>query len=100
MEATLAEAEDSLASAERVPLPPASNTRKNTSLAVGGDPCLQRTRYNYRDRPPSASRQMHSEIIIVDDYSLDGTRTLLLELARNLASKSCFKATIEAKVPL
>ncbi|TWU29922.1 glycosyltransferase family 2 protein [Bythopirellula polymerisocia] len=83
MEATLAEAEDSLASAECVPLPPASNTRKNTSLAVS----VVIPVYNERDTIIEIVRrvqatQMHSEIIIVDDYSLDGTRTLLLELAQ------------------
>ena len=81
IEATLAEAEAALATVEATP--PSAAPQKNTTLAVS----VVIPVFNERDtivelvrRVQAANR--HTEILLVDDYSLDGTRDLLLELAR------------------
>ncbi|QEG33224.1 glycosyltransferase family 2 protein [Bythopirellula goksoeyrii] len=83
METMLSEAESTLATADAISTLPASNKRKRTSLAVS----VVIPVYNERDTIVEIVRrvqaaEMHTEIIIVDDYSLDGTRRMLLQLAQ------------------
>ncbi len=82
LESTLEQVEDSLAAETTVPVPVAEE-HKQTALTV----TVVIPVYNERDTIIEIVRrvqaaQMHSEIIIVDDFSLDGTRRLLLELAQ------------------
>ncbi len=83
LETTLGEVEEKLAAADAIPAPPSSK-RKKISLAVS----VVIPVYNERDTIVEIIRRvqavnMHSEIIIVDDFSLDGTRIRLLELAQD-----------------
>ncbi len=90
LEETLAAAEETLSSAEVLDAPPTQREKK-TALAVS----VVIPVYNERDTIVEIVDQvravdMHSEIIIVDDYSLDGTRDVLLELAKQPDVKVLF----------
>jgi len=83
LEATLAAAEQSVATALDVGQEPAQDTSKQTALSVS----IVIPVYNERDTIAEIVRRVqavgiHQEIVIVDDYSLDGTRDVLLELAQ------------------
>lgn len=80
MEATLTAAEQALAEADVAPVPRRS---KRTALAVS----VVIPVYNERETIAQVVERiramgLHQEIIIVDDFSTDGTREVLLELAR------------------
>jgi glycosyltransferase involved in cell wall biosynthesis len=80
IETTLDVAEQSMATVEQAP---ASKEKKQTALAVS----IIIPVYNERDTIAQVvgrvrAEGVHHEIIIVDDFSLDGTRDVLLELAR------------------
>lgn len=80
METTLAAAEAAVAAVDRASASPA---KQRTALAVS----VVIPVYNERDTIVEIFERvravgMHQEIIIVDDFSLDGTRDVLLELAR------------------
>jgi glycosyltransferase involved in cell wall biosynthesis len=80
METTLAAAEQAVADAEQAPAAPAE---KRTALAVS----VVIPVYNERETIAEIVDRVravgvHKEIVIVDDFSLDGTRDVLLELAR------------------
>jgi glycosyltransferase involved in cell wall biosynthesis len=80
IETTLDVAEQSIAAVERAP---ESKEKKRTSLAVS----VVIPVYNERETIAQVvervrAERVHHEIIIVDDFSLDGTRDVLLELAR------------------
>src|SRR5262245_34517492 len=79
MEATLDAAERAIANASGAPGKP---SKKRTALAVS----VVIPVYNERDTITEIVERVravdvHQEIIIVDDFSLDGTRDVLLELA-------------------
>lgn len=83
LEANLAIAEQSARVVGEIDSVPASPVRRRTSLAVS----VVIPAYNERDTIVEIVRRVqavgiHDEIIIVDDYSLDGTRQILLELDR------------------
>ena len=83
LEETLTTAEETLKSAEAIDLLPPIAQPKKTALAVS----VVIPVYNERDTIADIVERVrevgvHTEIIIVDDYSLDGTRTVLLELAK------------------
>ena len=89
MEATLAAAEETLKTAAALDAQPAYE--KWTALAVS----VVIPVYNERDTIAEIVDRVravgvHSEIIIVDDYSLDGTRSVLLELAKQPDVKVLF----------
>jgi len=80
LENTLDVADRSIASVEQ---DPTSNEKRNTDLVVS----VVIPVYNERDTITEIvervrAQRIHHEIIIVDDFSLDGTRDVLLELAR------------------
>ena len=80
LDTTLEVTEQSLAAIEPVP---ATKEEKKTSLAVS----VVIPVYNERETIAQIvdkvrTQGLHHEIIIVDDFSLDGTREVLLELAR------------------
>jgi glycosyltransferase involved in cell wall biosynthesis len=83
IEANLAIAEQTLSIAREMESAPATETRKRTTLAVS----VVIPAYNERETIVEVVRRVqavgiHQEIIIVDDFSLDGTRQILLELER------------------
>jgi glycosyltransferase involved in cell wall biosynthesis len=83
LQANLAIAEQSLNVAGAIDAAPAIESRKRTSLAVS----VVIPAYNERDTIVEVIRRVqavgiHHEIIVVDDFSLDGTRQILLELER------------------
>ena len=83
LEETLATAEETLKRAEAIDLLPPIAQPKKTALAVS----VVIPVYNERDTIADIVERVrevgvHTEIVIVDDYSLDGTRTVLLELAK------------------
>ena len=83
LEETLTTAEETLKIAEAIDLLPPIAQPKKTALAVS----VVIPVYNERDTIADIVDRVrevgvHLEIIIVDDYSLDGTRTVLLELAK------------------
>jgi glycosyltransferase involved in cell wall biosynthesis len=80
MEATLEAAEQAVVAADRIPT---AAPAKRTALAVS----VVIPVYNETDTIVEIVERVravgvHQEIIIVDDFSLDGTRDVLLELAR------------------
>jgi glycosyltransferase involved in cell wall biosynthesis len=86
---TLTIAEETLKSADLIGAP-AKETKK-TALAVS----VVIPVYNERDTISEIVDRVravgvHTEIIIVDDYSLDGTRTVLLDIARQPGVKVLF----------
>jgi glycosyltransferase involved in cell wall biosynthesis len=89
MEATLIAAEESLKSADPFDTPPA--VEKRTALTVS----VVIPVYNERETIVEIVERVrevgiHSEIVIVDDFSLDGTRNVLLELAKQSDVKVLF----------
>jgi glycosyltransferase involved in cell wall biosynthesis len=89
MEATLVAAEESLQQADA--LDAQSACEKRTALSVS----VVIPVYNERETIAEIVERVrevgvHSEIIIVDDYSLDGTRNVLLELAKQPDVKILF----------
>jgi glycosyltransferase involved in cell wall biosynthesis len=89
IEATLAAAEESLQSADALDAQPAYE--KWTALTVS----VVIPVYNERETIAEIVERVrevgvHSEIIIVDDFSLDGTRNVLLELAKQPDVKVLF----------
>jgi glycosyltransferase involved in cell wall biosynthesis len=83
LQANLAIAEQSLNVAREMEGAPAMAPRKRTSLAVS----VVIPAYNERETIVEVIRRVqavgiHQEIIVVDDFSMDGTRQLLLELER------------------
>jgi glycosyltransferase involved in cell wall biosynthesis len=89
MEATLIAAEESLKQAAALDVQPA--LEKRTSLTVS----VVIPVYNERETIAEIVERVrevgvHTEIIIVDDYSLDGTRNVLLELAKQPDVKILF----------
>lgn len=89
MEATLVTAEESLKEARTLDTQPTSE--KRTALTVS----IVIPVYNERDTIAEIVERVqevgvHSEIIIVDDFSLDGTRNVLLELAQQPDVKVLF----------
>jgi glycosyltransferase involved in cell wall biosynthesis len=86
---TLTIAEETLKSAELIDAP--AKESKKTALAVS----VVIPVYNERDTIAEIvdrvrAVDVHTEIIIVDDYSLDGTRTVLLDIARQPGVKVLF----------
>lgn len=86
---TLTIAEETLKSADLVDAP--AKDFKKTALAVS----VVIPVYNERDTISEIVDRVrlvgvHTEIIIVDDYSLDGTRTVLLDIARQPGVKVLF----------
>lgn len=89
METILSVAEQSLKAADALDTQPA--TEKRTALTVS----IVIPVYNERDTIAEIVERVravgvHTEIIIVDDYSLDGTRSVLLELAKQPDVKILF----------
>ena len=83
LQATLAIAEQTAKVAGEMDAAPAIEFRKRTRLAVS----VVIPVYNERDTVVEVVRRVqalgiHEEIIIVDDFSVDGTREILLELDR------------------
>jgi glycosyltransferase involved in cell wall biosynthesis len=83
LHANLAIAEQTAKVACEMDAAPAIEPRKRTSLAVS----VVMPVYNERDTVVEVVRRLqavgfHHEIIIVDDFSMDGTRQLLLELEK------------------
>jgi glycosyltransferase involved in cell wall biosynthesis len=83
LQANLAIAEQSLNVAGEIDAAPVIESRKRTALAVS----VVIPVYNERDTIVEVIRRVqavgiHQEIIVVDDFSLDGTREILLELER------------------
>jgi glycosyltransferase involved in cell wall biosynthesis len=83
LQANLAIAEQTLNVAHELERAPALETSKRTSLAVS----VVIPVYNERDTVVEIVRRVqavgiHREIIVVDDFSMDGTRQILVELAR------------------
>jgi glycosyltransferase involved in cell wall biosynthesis len=83
LQANIAIAEQSLSVASEIDAAPADESRKRTSLAVS----VVIPAYNECDTIVEVIRRVqavgiHHEIIVVDDFSLDGTRQILLELER------------------
>jgi glycosyltransferase involved in cell wall biosynthesis len=86
---TLTIAEETLKSADLIDAP--AKDFKKTALAVS----VVIPVYNERDTIAEIvdrvrAVSVHTEIIIVDDYSLDGTRTVLLDIARQPGVKVLF----------
>jgi glycosyltransferase involved in cell wall biosynthesis len=86
---TLSITEETLKSADLVDAP--AKESKKTALAVS----VVIPVYNERDTIAEIVDRVrlvgvHTEIIIVDDYSLDGTRTVLLDIARQPGVKVLF----------
>lgn len=82
LEATVAEAESAVAAGVEIGNEPTTADDQQTALAVS----VVIPVYNERDTIAEIVRRVqavgvHQEIVIVDDYSLDGTREVLLELA-------------------
>lgn len=82
LEATVAEAESAVAAGVEIGNEPTTADDKQTALAVS----VVIPVYNERDTIAEIVRRVqavgvHQEIVIVDDYSMDGTREVLLELA-------------------
>ncbi len=91
LEETLSTAEENLKSAEAIDTLPPVIRRKRTALAVS----VVIPVYNERDTIAEIVERVrevgvHTEIIIVDDYSLDGTRSVLLDLAKQPDVKVLF----------
>ena len=91
LELTLSTAEESLKSAEAIDTLPPAIRPKRTALAVS----VVIPVYNERDTIAEIVDRVravgvHTEIIIVDDFSLDGTRSVLLELAKQPDVKVLF----------
>ncbi|MDZ4658983.1 MAG: glycosyltransferase family 2 protein [Bythopirellula sp.] len=91
LEETLATAEETLKSAEAIDVLPPVIRPKRTALAVS----VVIPVYNERETITEIVERVravgvHTEIIIVDDYSLDGTRSVLLELAKQPDVKVLF----------
>jgi glycosyltransferase involved in cell wall biosynthesis len=91
LEETLATAEETLNRAEAIDLLPPVAQPKKTALAVS----VVIPVYNEHDTIADIVERVrevgvHTEIIIVDDYSLDGTRSVLLELAKLPDVKALF----------
>lgn len=91
IEANLAIAEQTLNVAHEIDRAPASEATPRISLAVS----VVIPVYNERDTIIEIVRRVqavgiHQEIIIVDDFSMDGTRQILLELARDSDVKILF----------
>jgi glycosyltransferase involved in cell wall biosynthesis len=89
IEETLSTAEKTLSAAEALDIQP--TYEKRTALAVS----VVIPVYNERETVAEIVERVrevgvHSEIIIVDDYSLDGTRNVLLELAKQPDVKVLF----------
>lgn len=83
LEETLATAEETLKIAEAIDLVPPVAQPKQTALAVSVVIPVYNERETIADIVDRVREVgVHTEIIIVDDYSLDGTRTVLLELAK------------------
>ena len=83
LQANLAIAEQTARVASEMDAAPAIEFRKRTSLAVS----VVIPVYNERDTVVEVVRRVqavgiHEEIIIVDDFSIDGTRQILMELDR------------------
>jgi glycosyltransferase involved in cell wall biosynthesis len=83
IDANLAIAEQTLSVAREMESAPAAEPRKRTALAVS----VVIPAYNERETIVEVVRRVqavgiHQEIIIVDDFSMDGTRQILLELER------------------
>ena len=83
LQANLAIAEQTLNVAHELDAAPPVERVKRTALAVS----VVIPVYNERDTIVEIIRRVqavgiHQEIIVVDDYSVDGTRNLLLELSR------------------
>jgi glycosyltransferase involved in cell wall biosynthesis len=83
LQANLAIAEQTLNVAREMESAPAIDPRTRTSLAVS----IVIPAYNERETIVEVIRRVqavgiHQEIIVVDDFSMDGTRQLLLELER------------------
>ncbi len=83
LEATIAAAEDAVSVGLEIGNEPTQQDEKKTALAVS----IVIPVYNERDTIAEIVRRVqavgiHQEIVIVDDYSLDGTREVLLELAQ------------------
>ncbi|MBL9165039.1 MAG: glycosyltransferase family 2 protein [Planctomycetaceae bacterium] len=83
IESNLAIAEQSLQVAQEIERAPAIETTRRTSLAVS----VVIPVFNERDTVVEIVRRVqavgiHQEIILVDDFSMDGTRQILVELAR------------------
>lgn len=82
LEATIAEAEDAVSTGIAIGGEATQRDEKSTKLAVS----IVIPVYNERDTIAEIVRRVqavgiHNEILIVDDYSMDGTRDVLLELA-------------------
>ena len=91
IEANLAIAEQTINVAHEIDRAPASEPSPRISLAVS----VVIPVYNERDTIIEIVRRVqavgiHQEIIIVDDFSMDGTRQILLELAREPDVKLLF----------
>ena len=83
LEASIAAAEEAVAVGLEIGNEPTEQNEKSTALAVS----VVIPVYNERDTIAEIVRRVqavgiHQEIIIVDDYSMDGTRDVLLELAQ------------------
>ncbi len=83
LEETLATVEETIKCAEAIETVPPVIRRKRTALAVS----VVIPVYNERDTIAEIVDRIrevgvHTEIIIVDDFSLDGTRSVLLDLAK------------------
>lgn len=83
LEATIAAAEDAVSVGIEIGNEPTDRAENSTALAVS----IVIPVYNERDTIAEIVRRVqavgiHQEIVIVDDYSLDGTRDVLLELAQ------------------
>lgn len=83
IESNLAIAEQTLQVAQEIERAPAIETTRRTSLAVS----VVIPVFNERDTVVEIVRRVqavgiHQEIILVDDFSMDGTRQILVELAR------------------
>jgi glycosyltransferase involved in cell wall biosynthesis len=91
LEDTLAVAEETLHVEQQLDALPPMPQKKRTALAVS----VVIPVYNERDTIAEIVEQVravgvHTEIIIVDDYSLDGTRSVLLDLAKQPDVKVLF----------
>ncbi len=83
LEASIAAAEEAVAVGLEIGNEPTAQNEKSTALAVS----VVIPVYNERDTIAEIVRRVqavgiHQEIVIVDDYSMDGTRDVLLELAQ------------------
>ena len=83
LEASIAAAEEAVTIGLEIGNEPTEQNEKSTALAVS----VVIPVYNERDTIAEIVRRVqavgiHQEIVIVDDYSMDGTRDVLLELAQ------------------